>query len=55
MGKVKAKRPGVRTKVKRSVPKVRKRKLPEVRKYAGLVPGMADWAIEEVRRMRDEW
>ena len=55
MGKVRNTRPAARSRVKRSVPKVRKRKLPEVRKYAGLVPGMSDWAIEEVRRMRDEW
>ena len=50
MGKVSDQRRVTRTKVKRSVPKVRKRKLPEVRKYAGLVPGMSDWAIEEIRR-----
>jgi hypothetical protein len=54
MGKLKTTRSVTRSKVKRSVPKVRKRKLPDVRKYAGLVPGMADWAIAEVRRMRDE-
>ena len=55
MGKLLNKRSNTRAKVKRSVPKGRKRKLPEVRKFAGLVPGMADWAIQEVREMRDEW
>lgn len=55
MGKLVNKRSDARPKIKRSVPKVRKRKLPDVRKFAGLVPGMADWAIDEVRKMRDEW
>ncbi len=41
--------------IKKSVPKTPKRKLPDVRKFAGTVPGMDKWALEEVRRMRDEW
>lgn len=44
-----------RTRVRKSSPKQPKRPLPDVRKYAGAVPGMADWALDEVRRMRDEW
>lgn len=41
--------------IRKSVPKVPKRKLPDVRKFAGTIPGMDQWALEEVRRMRDEW
>lgn len=55
MGKLVNKRTTRRTAVRRSTPKRPKRKLPDVRKYAGVVPGMADWALDEVRRMRDEW
>lgn len=55
MSKLANKRTGRKVVVRPSVPKRPKRKLPEVRKFAGAVPGMADWALEEVRRMRDEW
>ena len=55
MSKLTNKRSGRKAVVRTSVPKRPKRKLPEVRKFAGAVPGMADWALEEVRRMRDEW
>lgn len=41
--------------VKKSAPKTPKRQLPDVRKFAGTVPGMDEWALDEVRRMRDEW
>ncbi len=41
--------------VRKSTPKVPKRKLPDVRRFAGTVPGMDEWALEEVRKMRDEW
>lgn len=41
--------------IRKSVPKVPKRKLPDVRKFAGTIPGMDRWALEEVRHMRDEW
>lgn len=41
--------------VKKSVPRTPKRKLPDVRKFAGSIPGMDKWALEEVRQMRDEW
>jgi hypothetical protein len=44
-----------KTRVRKSSPKQPKRPLPDVRKYAGAVPGMSDWALDEVRRMRDEW
>ena len=52
MGKLTSKRTTKRTTVRRTTPK---RPLPDVRKYAGTVPGMADWALDEVRHMRDEW
>lgn len=55
MSKLANKRIGRKATVRPSVPKRPKRKLPEVRKFAGAVPGMADWAVEEVRRMRDDW
>jgi hypothetical protein len=55
MGKLANKRTNRRATVRRSTPKRPKRKLPEVRKFAGAVPGIADWALEEVKRMRDEW
>jgi len=55
MGKLADKRPRRRTTVRKSTPKRPKRALPDVRKFAGAVPGMADWALDEVRRMRDEW
>ena len=41
--------------IKESVPKTPKRKLPDVQKFAGTVPDMDKWALDEVRRMRDEW
>ena len=56
MGKVtKKKRASERTPVRKTVPKRPKRKLPDVRKFAGTIPGMASWALDEVREMRDEW
>jgi hypothetical protein len=55
MGKLENKRNARKATVRKTAPKRPKRKLPDVRKFAGAVPGMADWAIEEVKRMRDEW
>lgn len=55
MGKLVKKRAANKAVVRRSTPKHPKRALPDVRKIAGTIPGMADWAIDEVRRMRDEW
>jgi len=55
MGKLASKRTTKRATVRKTTPKRPKRALPDVRKYAGTVPGMADWALDEVRRMRDEW
>jgi hypothetical protein len=55
MSKLVNKRTARKSKLRPSLPKRPKRKLPEVRKFAGAVPGMADWALEEVRRMRNEW
>ncbi|MBP6696127.1 MAG: hypothetical protein KA175_00830 [Flavobacteriales bacterium] len=54
MGKL-ANKPTKRTTVRKSTQKRPKRALPDVRKFSGAVPGMAEWALEEVRRMRDEW
>ena len=55
MAKLAKKRPARTAAVRKSTPKRPNRVLPDVRKFAGAVPGMADWAIEEVKRMRDEW
>ncbi len=55
MGKLANKRSSRRTIVKKTVPKHPKRKMPDVRKFAGTIPGMDKWALEEVRHMRDEW
>ncbi len=41
--------------VRKTRPKQPKRQLPDVKKFAGTVPGMASWALDEVRQMRDEW
>ncbi len=41
--------------VRKTMPKRPKRSLPDVRKFAGSVPGMDEWALEEVRKMRNEW
>ncbi|MFZ1664879.1 MAG: hypothetical protein WBO28_09830 [Flavobacteriales bacterium] len=55
MGKLLDKRAKRHKTVRKTTPKHPKRPLPDVRKFAGSVPGMADWALEEVKRMRDEW
>ncbi len=55
MGKADKKKPATRNVVRKTVPKRPTRQLPEVRKFAGAIPGMAAWAIDEVRRMRDKW
>jgi hypothetical protein len=55
MGKVSKKKTVARKAVKKTVPKRPKRQLPDVRKFAGTIPGMASWALDEVRQMRDEW
>lgn len=55
MGKLNEKRPARAKAVRRSKPKRPKRQLPDVKRVAGSIPGMADWALDEVRRMRDEW
>ncbi|MDX9749545.1 MAG: hypothetical protein RBT71_00490 [Flavobacteriales bacterium] len=41
--------------VKKTRPTKRPRKLLDAKKYAGAIPGMSEWALDEVRRMRDEW
>lgn len=55
MAKLAHKRPVRKNAVRKSTPKRPKRKMPDVRRFAGAVPGMASWALDEVRRMRDEW
>jgi hypothetical protein len=55
MGKLQNKRTTRKQVVRKTTPKKPKRALPNVRKFAGAVPDMADWALEEDRRMRDEW
>lgn len=55
MGKLNEKRPARTNAVRRSKPKRPKRQLPDVKRVAGSIPGMAAWALDEVRRMRDEW
>ncbi len=55
MGKADKKRSATRKVVRKTIPKRPKRQLPDVRKFAGAIPGMAAWAIDEVRQMRDEW
>ncbi|MBK9763165.1 MAG: hypothetical protein IPO87_07325 [Flavobacteriales bacterium] len=55
MGKLVEKQTKKRVTVRKSTPKHPKRPLPDVRKFAGTVPGMDKWALEEVKRMRDEW
>jgi hypothetical protein len=55
MGKLAKKQTARKASVRRSTPKRPERALPDVRKLAGAVPGMADWSLEEVRRMRDQW
>jgi hypothetical protein len=55
MGKVSKKRTVARKVVRKTVPERPKRQFPDVRKFAGTIPGMASWALDEVRQMRDEW
>lgn len=55
MGKLSKKRTGRAKAVRKTRPKQPKRQLPDVKRFAGSVPGMSDWALEEVKRMRDEW
>jgi len=38
-----------------SLPTRKPRKVFDASKYSGTVPGIAAWALEEVREMRDEW
>ncbi|MCL4283319.1 MAG: hypothetical protein KJZ58_13790 [Flavobacteriales bacterium] len=39
----------------KSLPKSKPRKILDASKYAGTVPGIAGWALDEVREMRDDW
>ena len=55
MGKLANKRKTRPSRIKKSVPTKTPRKLLDAKKFAGTVPGMASWALEEVRKMRDEW
>ncbi len=38
-----------------SLPTRKPRKILDASKYSGTVPGIAEWALDEVREMRDEW
>jgi hypothetical protein len=55
MGKLANKRTAATKRVRRSTAATRPRKLLDAKKHAGAIPGMADWALDEVRKMRDEW
>ena len=55
MGKLADKRTTKAKPVRKSSPAKRPRKLMNARKHAGTVPGLAARALDEVRKMRDEW
>ena len=55
MGKLADKRTTKAKPVRKSAPAKRPRKLLNARKHAGTVPGLAARALDEVRKMRDEW
>ena len=55
MGKLANKKTTTTKRVRKTAPAKPPRKLLNARKHAGAIPGMADWALDEVRRMRDEW
>ena len=55
MGKLAKKRPSTAKRVRKTAPTKRPRKLLDARKHAGTIPGMTEWALDEVRKMRDEW
>lgn len=39
----------------KSLPTKKPRKTLDASKYAGTEPGIAEWALDELREMRDEW
>ena len=41
--------------LRKSLPTKKPRKVLDATKYAGTEPGIAEWALDEVREMRDEW
>lgn len=55
MGKLANKRPSKAKRVRKTAPVKRPRKLLNAKKHAGAIPGMTEWALDEVRKMRDEW
>lgn len=55
MGKLANKRSSSAKRVRKTVPAKRPRKLLDAQKHAGAIPGMTEWALDEVRKMRDEW
>lgn len=55
MGKLADKRSTPAKRVRKTTPSKRPRKLLDARKHAGAIPGMTEWALDEVRKMRDEW
>lgn len=55
MGKLASKRSSATKRVKKTAPAKRPRKLLNARKHAGAIPGISEQALDEVRKMRDEW
>lgn len=55
MGKLANKRTTPTKRVRKTAPAKRPRKLLDARKHAGTIPGMTEWALDEVRKMRDGW
>lgn len=55
MGKLAKKRPSTAKRIRKTEPAKRPRKLLDAKKHAGTIPGIAKWALDDVRTMRDEW
>ena len=55
MSKLANKRSASAKRVRKTTPAKRPRKLLDARKHAGAIPGMTARALDEVRKMRDEW
>jgi len=55
MSKLARKRSGPTRRVRKAATAKRPRRLLDAKKHAGAIPGMTEWALDEVRKMRDEW
>jgi len=55
MGKLANKRSASIKRVRKTAPAKRPRRLLDAKKHAGAIPGLAEKALDEVRKMRDEW